>query len=208
MLTVRTALKGDTMRRLALSFVALLLASVAAQAHTGLGDASGFVHGFSHPIGGIDHVLAMVAVGLLAARLGGRALWLVPLSFVAMMVVGGACGIAGIGLPLVEIAIALSVVVLGVAVGAGCNLPTVAAMALVGLFAVFHGHAHGAEMPETASGYAYGAGFVLATATLHACGIGLGLLVLRLNEARRIGTLRLAGTAMAIAGLALLAGSL
>src|SRR5436190_8145834 len=126
------------MSRLALPAAAFLtLAAGAAQAHTGVGHIAGFAHGFAHPLGGIDHVLAMVAVGLFAAHLGGRALWLVPLSFVAMMTVGGAFGMAGVGLPFVEIAIALSVIVLGLAVAARLHMPTVAAMALVGLFALF-----------------------------------------------------------------------
>src|SRR5712691_13125768 len=153
------------MSRLALSVIALLLAATAAQAHIGVGDAVGFVHGFTHPISGIDHVLAMVAVGLFAAQLGGRALWLVPLAFVAMMGVGGAFGMAGANLPLVEIGIGLSVVVLWLAVAVGFHLPTAGAMALVGFFAIFHGHAHGAEMPEAASGLEDGLGFVVATAT-------------------------------------------
>ena len=157
---------------LSLAAALLMLAATAAQAHTGVGGTAGFAHGFAHPLGGIDHVLVMVAVGLFAAQLGGRALWLVPLSFVSVMMAGGALGMAGVAMPFVEIGIGLSVVVLGLAVAFGLHLPTAAAMALVGLFAIFHGHAHGAEMPESASGLAYGAGFVLATALLHALGIG------------------------------------
>src|SRR5580704_18011312 len=159
----------------------LLVASTAAYAHTGVGDTSGFVHGFAHPISGVDHVLVMVAVGLFAAHLGGRALWLVPLSFVSMMVVGGACGMAGVELPFVEVGIGMSVVILGLAVAIGYRIPTAAAMAMVGLFAVFHGHAHGVEMPESTSGLEYGIGFLLATALLHVCGISLGLAICRLS---------------------------
>src|SRR4051794_25073867 len=147
------------MSRLALPVAALLISvASAAQAHTGIGDTAGFAHGFAHPLGGIDHVVVMVAVGLFAARLGGRALWLVPLSFVSVMIAGGALGMAGIDVPFVEFGIGLSVVVLGLAVAFGLHLPTAAAMALVGVFAIFHGHAHGAEMPESASGLIYGAG--------------------------------------------------
>ncbi|MBV9066587.1 MAG: HupE/UreJ family protein, partial [Methylobacteriaceae bacterium] len=160
------------MPNILLAFLFALVPS-AAFAHVGLGDTSGIAHGFMHPLSGADHVLAMVAVGLFAARLGGRALWLVPLSFVAMMVFGGVLGIAGVDLPYVEIAIGLSVVVLGLVVAAQVNPPLAIAMAVVGSFAIFHGHAHGAEMPETASGLAYGAGFVIATALLHAIGICL-----------------------------------
>ena len=153
-------------------------------------------------------VLAMVAVGLFAAQLGGRALWLVPLSFVSVMSLGGILGMAGIGLPFVEIAIGLSVVVLGLAVACGIHLPTAAAMALVGLFAIFHGHAHGAEMPETASGLAYGAGFALATALLHATGIVIGLGTGRAGAAIGRRALQTAGSAMALAGIAILTGYL
>jgi urease accessory protein len=184
----------------------LLLASSAAYAHTGVGTTSGFTHGFVHPIGGIDHVLAMVAVGLFAAHLGGRALWAVPLSFVTMMAAAGAAGMGGLALPFVEIGIGLSVVVLGAAVASRLHLPTVAAMALVGLFAIFHGHAHGAEMPETASGFEYALGFVLATAGLHDCGIGLGLVLDKMGEATGGRISRVAGSAMAVAGLAILGG--
>jgi urease accessory protein len=196
------------MSRLALPLAALLLAATPAHAHTGIGDAFAFGHGFAHPIGGTDHVLAMVAVGLFAARLGGRAVWAAPLSFLAMMAVGGALGMAGIGLPLVETAIALSVVVLGLAIAVRLHLPTIAAMALVGAFALFHGHAHGAEMPGTASVLAYGVGFLLATAFLHAAGIGLGLAIGKTGEAFGNRAVQAAGSAVAVAGLAILAGSL
>lgn len=202
------------MARLALLLVAMLTAATAADAHVGIGATHGFGHGFAHPIGGIDHVLVMVAVGLLAARLGGRALWAVPLSFVATMAAGAAIAMAGMALPFAETAIALSVAVLGLAVATRLSLPTLAAMALVGLFALFHGHVHGAEMPQTASGLAYGAGFVLATASLHAVGIGLGLAIYRPGDrpgdrhgaafGRRVA--QAAGSAMAAIGLLMLAG--
>jgi urease accessory protein len=123
-----------------------------------------------------------------------------------MMVVGGALGMAGVELPFVELGIALSVIVLGAAVAMGLHLPTAAAMALIGLFAIFHGQAHGAEMPEYASGLAYAAGFVVATAMLHACGIGLGLLRGNVEKTRGTRISRVAGGAMAVAGVAILAG--
>lgn len=194
------------MYRRALVTGILLLTSTAAYAHTGVGSTSGFAHGFAHPIGGIDHVLAMVAVGLFAAHLGGRALWAVPLSFLTMMVAGGVAGMGGMVLPFVEIGIGLSVVVLGAAVALRLHLPTVTAMALVGLFAIFHGHAHGAEMPGTASAFEYALGFVLATAGLHGCGIGLGLVLDKMGEATGGRISRVAGSAMAVAGLAILGG--
>jgi len=177
-----------------------------ALAHTGVGNTEGVMHGFLHPLSGIDHILAMVAVGMFAAHLGGRAIWLVPLSFLTMMTIGGAVGMAGIPIPFVEIGIGLSVVVLGAAVALGLSLPLAAAMTLVGVFAVFHGHAHGAEMPETASGLGYAADFIVATALLHAVGIAAGVLIAQLHG--RIGTRvrRLAGGAAAVAGLGILAG--
>ena len=113
-----------------------------------------------HPLGGIDHILAMIAVGVFAAQLGGRALWLVPAAFVATMAAAGVLGMAGIALPYTEIGIALSVIALGAAVAFRVKVPTTIAMAMVALFAIFHGYAHGAEMPETLSGLGYGLGFV------------------------------------------------
>jgi len=184
---------------------ALTLAPVAAFAHTGVGDAQGFMHGFMHPIGGLDHVLAMVAVGLFAAMLGGRALWLVPASFVAMMGVGGLIGINGIELPYVELGIAASVIVIGAAVALRLNTPTAVAMALVGFFAIFHGHAHGAEMPADASGLNYAIGFMLATTILHVVGIGLAITTGKL-AARSDLLVRAGGGAMALAGVGILTG--
>ena len=157
-----------------------------------------------HPLGGLDHVLAMVAVGLYAALLGGRALWLVPATFVTVMALGGAAGVAGYALPYTEIGIALSVVVLGVAVALRVSLPTLAAMALVGVFAVFHGHAHGAEMPQGLSGHEYAAGFLAATALLHGVGIAVGLGMGKLSELGGRRVAQAAGGAMALAGMALL----
>jgi urease accessory protein len=159
-----------------------------------------------HPLGGLDHLLAMVAVGLYAALLGGRALWLVPATFVGVMALGGALGAAGYPLPHVETGIALSVIVLGLAVALRANLPTLAAMALAGLFAIFHGHAHGAEMPADAAAVSYSAGFMLATALLHGAGIAIGLAAGRLAE-RGSRAIRLAGGAVALAGVVILAGA-
>jgi urease accessory protein len=167
----RTAL-----RVAAASLALAVLAPTLASAHPGHEGAS-LVHGLMHPLGGVDHIIAMVAVGLLAARLGGRALWLVPASFVVAMAAAGLAGMAGLVLPYAETGIAISVVVLGAIAVFGLAMPVAAAMGLVAFFAVFHGYAHGIEMPETASGLAYGAGFVTATALLHAVGIGLGLVI-------------------------------
>jgi urease accessory protein len=157
---------------------ALITPSIAL-AHVGLGDTSGVAHGLMHPVSGLDHIVAMVAVGMFAARLGGRALWLVPLAFMTMMALGGTLSIAGVGMPYLELGIGLSVVMLGAALALALAPPLAVAMALAGLFAIFHGMAHGAEMPGTASALAYGLGFITATAMLHAIGIALGLLAAR-----------------------------
>lgn len=190
----------------ALAGLGLLMASPAL-AHTGQGDAHGLAHGFLHPLMGLDHVLAMIGVGLVAARIGGGALVLVPAAFLGMMAVGGAMAAAGLALPFVEIGIALSVVVLGAVLALRPAMPVAAAMVMVAAFAVFHGHAHGAEMPASATGLSYGAGFMAATALLHAAGLGLGLAAGRLNSARGRPALRLAGAGLAAAGLGLLAGA-
>lgn len=177
-----------------------------ALAHTGVGDTSGFSHGFVHPLTGIDHLLAMMMVGVFAWQLGGRALWMVPLTFVLVMAIGGAFGVAGVSIPFVETGIALSVIVLGAAVAFRLSMPVAIAVALVGLFAVFHGHAHGEEMPENAAGLAYGLGFMLATAALHLAGIGLGFLIGQIADERGPAVVRIMGGVVAVAGLALLGG--
>ncbi|MFU0506113.1 HupE/UreJ family protein [Pseudaminobacter sp. NGMCC 1.201702] len=193
--------------RALLTAAAVLLPSLA-MAHTGHGEVSGFAHGFAHPLGGLDHILAMVMVGLLAAQLGGRALWLVPASFVAVMALGGGLGLAGFGLPFVELGIALSIIVLGAAVAFGLTAPVAAAMGLVGFFAIFHGHAHGAEMPETVAGLAYGSGFIAATALLHAAGLAGGLVLGHTAEARGATLVKCLGGAASLAGVGILTGVL
>ena len=176
----------------------LTLAAGPALAHTGHAPVNGFASGFLHPLGGFDHLLAMVAVGAFAGLLGGRARWLVPASFLVMMAVGGALGLSGTALPFVELGIALSVVVVGGLVAFGAKPPVAVAMGVVGLFAVFHGHAHGAEAPLAASGVSYAAGFVIATALLHGAGLAA---TLALGERRIVA--RLGGGAAALAGLAI-----
>lgn len=189
-----------------LALAAALLPTVAF-AHTGVGATHGVAHGFMHPITGLDHLLAMVAVGILAWQIGGRALWLVPATFATVMAAGGALGVAGVAMPAVEVAIALSVVVLGVAVAAGYRLPVAVATVLVGVFAVFHGHAHGTEMPAGAAGLAYGAGFMAGTALLHLAGLGLGYAVGLAGT--RLGPVvtRAAGGVIALIGAGILAGA-
>jgi urease accessory protein len=171
-----------------------------AAAHTFGAQGAGFAQGFLHPFGGIDHLLAMVAVGLWAAQRGGRALWAVPAAFLGMMIVGGIAGASGLTLPLVELGIAVSLIVLGVAVTLSIRLPVAAAASLVGLFALFHGHAHGTELPETASALAYGLGFVAATAALHGIGVATGVLLKR--DAGKL-LVRVGGAGIAATGLLL-----
>lgn len=194
----------------ALAFAAATLAattvSTAALAHTGVGATAGFTAGFGHPMGGLDHILAMVGVGLFAWMLKGRALWLVPAAFVAMMAVGGVLGVLQVPVPMVELGIVLSIVVIGGLVALGKSIPVAAAMAIVGVFAVFHGHAHGTEMPETMSGLSYGIGFMVATALLHAAGIGAGFAIGKIGEARGLQVARGGGAAMAAIGVAIIAG--
>jgi urease accessory protein len=176
----------------------VMLAPTSVLAHTGVGPVHDLLHGLEHPLTGFDHIAAMLAVGLWAAQRGGRAMWLVPLCFVAFMTVGGALGMAGVSLPLVEPGIVLSLIVLGALVATGTRLPLGVSMAIVGLFAIAHGYAHGAEIPSAASGATYAAGFALATICLHAIGAGFGLLMQRVNSAQVV---RVAGAAIGLCGV-------
>jgi urease accessory protein len=184
----------------------LLLAPSLAFAHTGVGETVGFVHGFSHPLSGLDHILAMVMVGVLALQLGGRAVWIVPATFVAVMAVGGALGMMGIAIPFVEAGIALSVVVFGAVIALGIRAPVAIAAAVVGLFAIFHGHAHGSEMPAAAGSIAYAMGFMIGTATLHAVGLALGFAIAKVGDTKGAFVTRAAGGIAALAGVGLLTG--
>ncbi|MEM7251953.1 MAG: HupE/UreJ family protein [Pseudomonadota bacterium] len=161
---------------LTLVFVTVI-ATQSASAHTDGTLAGGFVTGFTHPILGWDHVAAMVAVGLWGAFLGSPAIWILPVVFPLVMALGAAAGVLGIPLPGVEIGIAGSAVVLGLLILFGARLPLWAAAVIVGVFAVFHGYAHGIELPDATNPIAYGVGFVLATGLLHMLGIAFGLLV-------------------------------
>ena len=155
---------------------AFALAAPLAQAHEGAGLAGGFMSGFAHPLLGWDHVVAMLAVGLWGAFLGAPALWLLPVVFPLVMAAGGALGVLGVPLPAVEVGIAVSAIALGGVVAGALRPPLWVAALLVALFAVFHGHAHGTELPQAASPLAYSLGFVVATGLLHLTGIALGLL--------------------------------
>jgi urease accessory protein len=190
----------------------LLIAAAAAVpavalAHTGLGDGHDLVRGFMHPLTGIDHVLAMVAVGVIAVQFGGRALWAVPLSFVVSMAIAGLFGVAGLVLPGVEAGIALSVVMLGAVIFLRVKLPVVVAASMVAVFAIFHGYSHGLEMVRAHSGAGFGVGFVSATALLHLAGIGLGLLTGRIAASRVRPLSQAAGGALVLAGAVLFAAA-
>ncbi|PWW02276.1 urease accessory protein [Hoeflea marina] len=193
------------MRKLICTLTLVLTPSIAF-AHTGVGHTTGFLHGFGHPIGGIDHILAMVAVGVFSFVLGGRAFRLVPAAFVSMMCVGFGLGINQVDVPFVELGIALSSVVIGGAAALGRPMPVGLAMALVGVFAVFHGHAHGAEMPESTGGLSYALGFVAATAMLHATGILATLGASRLIGRHGRFSAQLAGGMFALGGVGVLTG--
>jgi urease accessory protein len=187
-----------------LSFTVLLLALAGtAYAHEGAGVTGGFSSGFLHPILGWDHVVAMVAVGLWGAFLGAPAIWILPVVFPLVMALGGALGVAGLPVPAVELGIATSAVVLGLMVALAARPPIWVAAVIVGTFAIFHGHAHGTELPEAVSPLAYSVGFVVATGLLHLCGIVFGLLV-RWPTGRMV--VRAGGGAIALAGVTFLAG--
>ncbi len=165
--------------------------------HEGSGHGSGFLAGLGHPIGGLDHVLAMVAVGLWAALLGGRAIWSLPLAFITAMLAGGAAGALALPLPGVEPMILASIVALGTAAALALRLPPGAAIAVAAVFGLFHGHAHGSEGP--AEGLAlYAAGFAIATAALHSAGLALGFGITRVAAQVLAGLAALAGVALAL----------
>lgn len=161
-----------------------------AAAHTGTAvdalGAHGLIAGFSHPFSGLDHLLAMIAVGLWAAQLGGRARWLVPTAFVGAMILGSVLGVMGVAVPWGEQGILASVLILGLLVAAAVRLPLAASALLAGALALCHGHAHGAEMPALVAGLGYGAGFTVATAGLQVLGIGLGGALQRLRRTSRV----------------------
>ena len=177
--------------------LAAILITTSALAHTG-SVSGGFAGGLSHPLFGPDHVAAMVAVGLWGAFLGPPAIYILPVVFPLVMALGGVLGILGVPLPGVEIGIAVSAAVLGMMVALAARPPLWVAGLIVGAFAIFHGHAHGAELPPGADALAYSAGFVIATGCLHLCGIAFGLLA-RWPVGRI--AVRAAGGVIAIAGL-------
>jgi urease accessory protein len=190
-----------------LAVIAALTSAAAspALAHTGDATGGGLVTGFLHPILGWDHVAAMVAVGLWGAFLGKPALWLLPVTFPLVMAFGGALGAAGVPVPGIETGIAASALVIGLAVAFAARPPLIIAAIVVAFFAVFHGHAHGTEMPGAINPLAYAAGFVVGTGLLHLCGIAFGLLT---RSAAGTIAVRTAGGVIAAAGVGFLTGVL
>jgi urease accessory protein len=194
-------MKTDATRRkhhAALWAVTLIFVPASALAHEEAGQALGFLSGLTHPISGLDHVMAMVAVGLWGAVLGAPAIWVLPVAFPMMMAVGGLMGLLGFPVPGVEIGIAVSAIVLGGMVLTERRPYLWIATTIVAIFAIFHGHAHGRELPEGASALLYSLGFVIATGTLHAVGILLGV-AHRWSMGRH--AIRAAGAGIALAGL-------
>ena len=188
-------------RRILIAAAALVASAAPAFAHLNPAEHGSFAAGFSHPLFGLDHILVMIAVGLWAAQIGGRALWVVPTAFVSMMAVGFALVVAGVGLPFVEPAILASVVALGLLVAIALRPDIAASAAIVGVFALFHGHAHGGEL-GSAGALAFSVGFILATAALHVAGIGLGIALQRLSGSGLLA--RVLGGLTALAGAALI----
>jgi urease accessory protein len=186
----------------ALFGLALTLFAAPAYAHTGGHTAFSFESGFLHPFGGLDHLLAMFAVGLLAVQVGGRAIAMVPAAFVGMMIVGALVGLSGAEIPGIELGIVFSVIAIALPVALAFGLPAPAAMAYVGFFALFHGFAHGAELPSHGEAVPYVVGFAIATALVHVAGIAVGVACGRFAAERGSLALRTAGGAVVLAGLA------
>lgn len=158
-----------------LGLAASLVLPAVAEAHILQGETGGFLHGFEHPLSGADHLLAMFCVGLWGAQMGGRSVWSLPIAFPLIMVIGGMLGIAGVPLPAVESGIALSIIVLGAAIAFVWRPPEWLAVLVIGVFAIFHGYAHGAELPTATDPADYAIGFVVATGLIHLLGISVGL---------------------------------
>ena len=189
------------MKRFAATILFSLAAASPALAHTAEGLGGGFASGFMHPLLGADHIAAMLAVGLWGAFLGAPAIFILPIVFPLVMAIGGVLGILGVPLPGIELGIAISAVVLGLMVALAAKPHLWIAALLVGVFAIFHGHAHGTELPGEANALAYAIGFVIATGLLHLAGIAFGLLTQYPNGRLAV---RAAGGAIALAGLVFL----
>jgi urease accessory protein len=185
-----------------ITFITVLLFPLSAAAHVGV--SGGFEAGFSHPVLGLDHLLAMVSVGIISAQMGGKAIWTIPATFVLVMALGGALGMVDIGLFAVEIGIALSVVALGLTIATNAKIYPVAIYVFVALFAIFHGYAHGQEIPALATSWAYIVGFMIGTAALHLAGVAIGYFSRTIVKGETL--LRYAGAMVAGIGLHILLG--
>jgi urease accessory protein len=177
--------------------LSLLMLPTSLFAHTGH-EALGFSSGFTHPVLGLDHLLAMLSIGILSAQMGGRAIWTIPATFVGFMLIGGILGMIGVPFFFVEIGIAVSVLALGLAIAADKKIPVLLAMAGVGFFALFHGYAHGEEMPSSAQPFLYALGFILGTTLIHLIGVAIGWTATRIPRATTI--LRFSDALIALLG--------
>jgi urease accessory protein len=196
----------NTLQRFALvallAAIAVFVGANSAFAHTGIGPTHDLLHGLAHPLTGLDHILAMFAIGLWSAQRGGRAIWYFPLTFMVVMTLGAALGMTSIPMPFVEPAIAISVLMLGLLVATATSLPVSMSAAIVGLFALVHGQAHGTEIPATASALPYTGGLIATTIVLYATGISFGLAAQRLYSSQ---VMRFAGAAIAVCSVVLCA---
>jgi urease accessory protein len=193
------------LKSLGLALSLLLVFSSSAFGHSGEGLAGGFMGGFMHPIGGLDHVTAMVAVGILGAFLGRPAIWVLPIVFPLVMTFGGILGIMGVPIPNIEVGIAVSSIVLGFIIALALKMPLWVAATLVAIFAIFHGHAHGTELPNAANPLAYSVGFVISTGLLHLAGIAIGELI---RWPTGVYVARGVGAVIALAGISFLAAAI
>ena len=194
---------GKLMRKIVLSALGVIsFFPSMSYAHEGSG--GGFMSGLTHPVLGFDHLLAMLSVGILSAQMGGQAIWRVPLTFVLVMLGGGILGINGVPLFSVELGIAFSVLALGIAIALENKLSPLLAMVFVGFFAIFHGHAHGTEMPSLSKPVFYACGFVIGTAGIHIAGVLIGIIAERLKEGKQV--LRYVGAGIAGVGFHLIIG--
>ena len=198
---LRIRMESNICARFTYLVVAFTLLATPAFGHTTTGVALGFKSGFIHPLTGLDHILAMVAVGIWGAQLGVPAIWLLPVTFPLVMSIGGVLGMRGVPIPGVEFGVAASAVVLGAMILLAVRPPLWVAAVVIGAFAIFHGHAHGTELPHAARPLAYGAGFVLSTGLLHLTGISIGLI----NRWQVGGkALRVAGAVISVGGFVVL----
>lgn len=189
--------------------MALLFAAIpgVAYAHDGTNlGLGGFLSGIVHPVLGYDHLLAMLSVGIISAQIGGRAIWTVPATFVSVMAVGGILGLINIGLNVTELGIAVSLVILGLVIAAERKIPTLIVMIGVGFFAIFHGYAHGTEMPDTAEPFLYALGFLVGTALIHIAGVVIGDISRHYERGKVV--LRVGGALIAVVGLLFIFGVL